>query len=442
MTQKAKENFLELRDPVHGPIHISEEVVPVLASDFFQRLRNIRQLGLVYMVFPGASHSRYLHSIGMMHIGKRCFDKLFSPILPERELLRLKSTFELACLLHDVGHPPLGHSTELAMPMVSELDIPNHILKIKKDRRATHEDYSVKAIVDSSLSESFHKAHQMYGVQKERIADFILGETPEPSYYQVGEVNYFPILQQLVSSELDCDRMDYLLRDSYFCGVNYGNYDLNWLIENLEIVREENMAYLGINERAIITFDDFLLSRYHMFIMVYFHYRCVCLEQLLLRYFESAKEEYSVPADIELYADHDDYHLMKCIKNSQNRYAKLVSKNKIPPKIYESFNKEQSKKLSEIQAFLDKEGIEYIRSSSLGTFSKYHNPLNQDSFHPIKVTRKYYKSSKKTFATLSEATDIFQKFKQDREVNRLHCYMDELTSATQKKIYQLIGPSS
>ena len=126
--------------------------------------------------------------------------------------------------------------------------------------------------------------------------------------------------------------MDYLLRDSYFCGVSYGNYDLDWLLDNLEVCIRDKRATLGISERAVVTFDDFLLSRYHMFIMVYFHYRAVCLEQILYKYFNSAANEYTIPGDIEKYLDHDDHFLMKILRKSQNSYAQDLVKNKIPLK--------------------------------------------------------------------------------------------------------------
>src|SRR5690606_32620150 len=95
-------------------------------------------------------------------------------------------------------------------------------------------------------------------------------------------------------------------------------------------------AYLGISERAISTFDDFLISRFHMFMMVYFHYRAVCLEQMLSRYFASS-QEYSIPADIEAYLDHDDPYLYKILKNSENTWAQRIIKNIIPKKILETF---------------------------------------------------------------------------------------------------------
>jgi HD superfamily phosphohydrolase len=333
-----------------------------------------------------------------MNIASSAFDRLFKARLFDKDVLRLKETFKLACLLHDVGHAPLSHSTETVMPKLSELNIPKEFLSkkdLKHDRQATHEDYTIKSIVDSSFASSFSLVEKKFGLERKYIADLITGHTSDANYFTIEGINYFPLLHQLVSSELDCDRMDYLLRDSYFCGVSYGSYDLDWMLDNLEICVENNFAYLGINERAVVTFDDFLLSRYHMFIMVYFHYRAVCLEQLLFKYFKTSPNEYAIPASIEEYIEHDDHFLMKFLKRSKNKYADAIIKNQVPQKIFESFNEKQEKHLESIQDFLIKENIEYIRSSSSGRLSKYYVEEESISKYPMKVVRKLFGSNDK-----------------------------------------------
>jgi HD superfamily phosphohydrolase len=115
---------LEVRDPVHGSIHILAEEAPIIRDPFFQRLRNIKQLGFSEYVFPGATHTRFLHSIGVMNVGERAFEKLFGLHKQSNDLIRLKETFKMGCLLHDIGHAPLSHTTEIVMPSLSELKIP------------------------------------------------------------------------------------------------------------------------------------------------------------------------------------------------------------------------------------------------------------------------------------------------------------------------------
>ena len=272
-------------------------------------------------------------------------------------------------------------------------------------------------------------------MQKEQVANLIQGRPTESSYFVMEGIDYFPLLHQLVSGEIDCDRMDYLKRDSYFCGVSYGNYDLDWLINNLEIVTEDGKALLGLSERAVITFNDFLLSRYHMFLMVYFHYKSVCLEQLLKKYFRTSPHEYSIPADIEEYIECNDYQLMKTIQESNNPYAQAIVKNQIPIKIYESFNKKQNKILTEIQLFLESENIEYIKCSSRGKLSRYNT--GNEYRVPIKVVRTLY-GGKKIYSNIQEGTNLFQQFKEHHEVTRLHCNIEELSPSIKKHLLQLI----
>ncbi len=434
---------MEIRDPIYGPIKILNEEVTLIRSPFFQRLRNIKQLGFAEYIFPGATHTRFLHSIGVMNLAERAFNQLFKDRLPEKDFLRLKETFRLACLLHDIGHAPLSHSSEMAMPNLEELCLPEVLLseedKKNPKRQATHEDYTLKAICESSLSSHFDPLAKRFQIQREFIAEMIKGVNTDPSYFTVEGINYFPILHQLVSSEIDCDRMDYLLRDSYFCGVSYGNYDLNWLLDNLDVCIIDSTAYLGISERALITFDDFLLSRYHMFLMVYFHYRSVCLEQLLAKYFQTSNNEYIIPSNIEEYIDHDDYFLIKVLRNSKNPYARSIIENKIPQKIYESFNEDQLKNLEMAQDFLKKEGIEFIRSSSTGRLSKYYN--QGEKARPefdIFVVRKT-NFGKTTYSNINEATDLFNKFSKAHAVNRLHCDLSKLTNSQQVTLQSLLN---
>lgn len=427
---------MEIRDPVHGSIAIHDTEIEILEHPFFQRLRNIKQLGFSEYVFPGATHTRYLHSIGVMNVATKVFDGIFPPS-QNREILRLKESLRLACLLHDIGHAPLSHSTESVMPLVSELQLPEQF--IKENRQATHEDYTIKSITDSSFTSAFKGVRNEFGIDPLAIAELVIGETRDSGYFTLNGVNYFPLLHQLVSSEMDCDRMDYLLRDSYFCGVSYGKFDLDWIIDNLKICVENNSAFIGISERAISTFDDFLLSRFHMFMMVYFHYRAVCLEQMLLRYFMSSQKEYSIPSDIEAYQEHDDAFLYRVLKKSENIWAKRIVMNNIPKKILETYGQVHLEQMSELEHFLKSENIDYIKCSSTGRLSKYYSSTSPQNLFPMKVMResslaKDYRSIK----NIQEATDLFQKYSESHAVNRIHCDFENLTNLQKNKIIGII----
>lgn len=428
---------MEIRDPVHGSIPIDDAEKEILHHPFFQRLRNIKQLGFSEYVFPGATHTRYLHSIGVMNVSSLVFNSLFKGV-EGSEMQRIRETLRLGCLLHDIGHAPLSHSTESVMPMVSELKLPTRYMP-KSDRQASHEDYTIKSIVDSSFTSAFKGVQKSYGVEPNAVADLVIGETQDPAYFTVKGVNYFPLLHQLVSSEMDCDRMDYLLRDSYFCGVSYGKFDLDWIIDNLKVCPEGGQAFLGISERAISTFDDFLLSRFHMFMMVYFHYRAVCLEQMLLRYFESEKDEYAIPADIEAYLEHDDPFLYKVLRKSKNIWAQRVVTNSIPKKILETFGTVHLPEMKRLEDYLTSQGIDYIKCSSTGRLSKYYSENSPQQSYPMKVMRESnLSSSHRTVKNIQEATDLFQKYSENHAVNRIHCDFEELPESQQKRIMEII----
>jgi HD superfamily phosphohydrolase len=427
---------VEVRDPVHGSIPIFDSEIEILEHPFFQRLRNIKQLGFSEYVFPGATHTRYLHSIGVMNVATLVFNNLFRD-QTSREILRLKESLRLGCLLHDIGHAPLSHSTESVMPMVSSLKLPAQF--VNKERQATHEDYTIKSIIDSSFTNSFTGVKAEFGIDPKAIAELVIGETADSAYFTVNGINYFPLMHQLVSSEMDCDRMDYLLRDSYFCGVSYGKFDLDWIIDNMKVCIENNQAYLGISERAISTFDDFLLSRFHMFMMVYFHYRAVCLEQMLQRYFDSCRNEYAIPFAIEAYLEHDDAYLMRVLKKSDNMWAKRIVMNNIPKKILETFGTVHLPQMLELESYLTSENIDYIKCSSTGRLSKYYSANSPQDIYPMKVMRENSLSKNhKTIKNIQEATDLFQKYSMSHAVNRIHCDFDELGPEQKNQILKII----
>ncbi len=430
---------MEVRDPIHGSIKILNEEISILEAPFFQRLRNIKQLGFSEFVFPGATHTRYIHSIGVMDVSSKVFTQLFKDFPQTAETERLKETLRLACLLHDIGHAPLSHTTEFVMPKVSSLNLPRKFAN-NPDRQANHEDYTIKSIIDSTFTESFSEVKSKFGVSPEQVAELIIGETDHEDYFTLKGVNYFPLLHQLVSSEMDCDRMDYLLRDSYFCGVSYGKFDLDWIIDNLKTSVVDGKAYLGISERAVATFDDFLLCRFHMFLMVYFHYKSVCLEKMLERYFTSASNEYSIPADIEEYLQHDDHFLMKVLRNSDNVWAKRIVGNQIPAKIFETFGADQLGQLEILEQYLEDQSIDFIKCSTRGRLSKYYSEtLEPHTKYPLKVNRECSITGKLLMTkNINQATDLYEKFSRTHTVNRIHCDYNQLETKQRDEITKII----
>jgi HD superfamily phosphohydrolase len=292
---------MRIRDPIHGTIPVADAEVPLLDSRLFQRLRHIKQLGFGEMAFPGATHTRHAHSIGAMHVASRLFDSVFAQVeLPEAEKARLRRAVRVAVLLHDIGHMPLSHTSEHIAPPRAALGLPGW-LPGGADARATHEDFTARLVLDSSLTPLLRKALQPIGVGPEAIAGLILGADPPagPSFTAGGR-DWGPLLRQLVSGELDADRMDYLLRDSVYTGVTYGRFDLDWLVQNLLPIEREGRVYLGLGKAAIFAFEDFLLSRFHMFVSVYFHHTSVNFDEMLRRYCQECPGELVFGGDVHL----------------------------------------------------------------------------------------------------------------------------------------------
>lgn len=253
---------VEIRDPIHGFIELDEWERDIVNHPVFQRLRRIRQLGLTDMVYPGATHSRFEHSLGVMHVATKMFDAIVSrryEFLKDRwgynkdDFRLARRVVKLAALLHDVGHAPLSHTGEDLMP------------KDEDGEPYTHEDYSgsfitnlMRDVIDA------HPTNQSYGIKSQHVADFLAGKA------SVGRQFFWT---NLISGQLDADRADYLLRDSHHIGVAYGHYDLQRLLTTVTVTEdpETGSPELAIDEGGWHTAEGLIIARYMMFTQVYFH---------------------------------------------------------------------------------------------------------------------------------------------------------------------------
>jgi HD superfamily phosphohydrolase len=228
---------MDVRDPIHGNIPLSPAEVAVLDSAAYQRLRSIKQLGFSEFSFPGATHNRYLHSLGVCHLAGFAFDSIFKDFKfsTPGTRARLRQTVRLGALLHDIGHGPLSHASEEVMPRLKELNVTAYRHKAQAppvEQQANHEDYTIKFITDSSLTEILKS--QFSDIDPFHVACLIDKELQlGDDFFIEGGFDFRTILSQIVSSEMDVDRMDYLERDAYFCGTNYGKVVLEWLMSNL-----------------------------------------------------------------------------------------------------------------------------------------------------------------------------------------------------------------
>jgi HD superfamily phosphohydrolase len=414
---------IEVRDPIHGTIPLSQGETAVVDSNEFQRLRAIKQLGFADISFPGATHTRFIHSLGVCHLAGEAFDHLFK-VFPFSNISvrqRFRQVFRLAALLHDIGHGPLSHTTEEVMPPLADLkiDVYQHRLKQTEQGavRATHEDYTIKFLTDSPLT----------GILKANFSDIspihiacLIDKSlhcPDDFFLDKG-MDFRPILSQLVSGELDCDRMDYLERDSYYTGTNYGKFDRDWMISNLIPYQLEGKYYLGLNRRALYTFDDFLISRHHIHLMVYFHHKCIVYEEMLNRYLTSPTCDFQLPASISEYTKYNDFRLYEHLASSPNEWAQRIAFKKPYKMLAEFHTTSENTRPEKLHELLQKSGIDVIWASSKVRLSKYHASSAEDKAYPIYVIDQYDRWDKPS--PIDQTTEIFQKYEAARIIDRLY----------------------
>lgn len=293
-----------LRDPIHGFIELSEVELRIVDSPPFQRLRNIKQLATTYLVYHGAEHTRFGHSLGVMHLVSRAFRSSISNYQMEtgRHLFSdvdakwYEQILRLIALIHDLGHAPFSHGSEALF-----------------DEGLEHEDFTARIICETEISSMIVEIGDIFCKENGVDASYkitpqllwsIYGEkNPESNPQYLDRLSDFKFLKTFMDSELDCDKMDYLLRDSYYCGVNYGRYDLNRLIDSLTVYYNEKqkIKQLAIQKGGVHAFEEFVIARYFMFIQVYFHKTRRYLDKLLVRCISEVLYNQRYPEDVSAY---------------------------------------------------------------------------------------------------------------------------------------------
>lgn len=318
---------MEIRDPIHGPIEVSPAEKRVIDHPLVQRLRRVRQLGFSETTFPGATHTRFLHSLGAMHLAGLAFDAVARDLghLDLASLQRARAALRLAALLHDLGHPPMSHTGEAILPLGRDLGNP---AGTQPDRAVTHEQMTCALILASDLSPLLQDAFQDLDVRPDDVA-CILGADVQGDPFRKDGVTILPLLRQLIAGELDVDRMDYLLRDSYFTGVTYGRFEKDWLLSHVGAHPVGDAMCLSLDSSAIFAFEDFLLSRYHMFLMVYAHHKTLAYHRMLGRFLDGdAGRNLRLPADPVAFRECDDEWLLARLRASDDPWARRILAHK------------------------------------------------------------------------------------------------------------------
>jgi hypothetical protein len=318
---------LSLRDPVHGFVRADRLEAALINSRPVQRLRFIHQLGLSYLVFPGAEHSRFSHVLGAMQLAGRVYDALAAkggglldpaPDAAGRRLVRA------AALLHDLGHAPFSHSAEDLFE--EEID---------------HEQMTRRLFTLPEIEAIFSAEGR--GLSTGDVARLLSGQGEEPAER---------LLSQIVSGELDADKMDYLLRDSLFCGVRYGSYDLERVLDTIAPIRDPQSGSwgIGVEEGGVHAVEALVLARYYMFTQVYFNVTGKALELHLNEWLRDNGRRW--PADPQRFLDQDDVSVMTELRAAAGPHAAAVARRAPYPLAYETREHLEASEKADFEAFL------------------------------------------------------------------------------------------
>lgn len=256
-----------VRDPIHGFIRLSSDEAEIVETAVFQRLRGIRQLAMANMVYPGALHTRFDHTLGVFHVTGLLCDVFKFPD-EDKRLVRLSA------LLHDLGHGPFSHVSEGALELFADRE------KLK-DRLKGDNNAKIHELVTQDLLRTDAALNHLVGGNTISKIISLLS-------YGYGE----PILKSVVSGPLDADKQDYLLRDTYFCGVKYGIFDLQQLHRELQFTDDPTQGkQLTISADGVHALEQFVLAKYYLTAQVYSHRVRLITDQMIVRAIKLGIEE-------------------------------------------------------------------------------------------------------------------------------------------------------
>lgn len=355
----------EIRDNLHGSIALTVLESLVISHAAVQRLRRIRQTSFLYLAFPGATHSRFEHSLGVLHLAAVTWRKLYDNqkqlaktlaalpdyheleknnscrLLPPLKVLEaifhspyIAQALRLAALLHDVGHPPFSHNGERLLPQMEDIiahnpDLPPYLqefLQLRLEQRAEvdHEVFTV-LLADKILREVYaaHK-HVQPCVHPQDVVSIICADIAPHAGSEIEHYGINVLGLELLSSDLDIDRMDYLLRDSRECGVSYGVFDFARILDSLALYHDDadNKMHLCLKFSGLAACEDYLQARILMHTQIYFHKSPVAAEAMLQNL--ARKIKYVLPANLARFMRIDEYNILSELEKISSPEAMVV----------------------------------------------------------------------------------------------------------------------
>jgi HD superfamily phosphohydrolase len=394
----------EIKDPVHGYVYITRDEKSIIDSYPVQRLHRLRQLAGSEYVYPGANHTRFEHSVGVMYLASRVAENPnISQVVSEDEASMVK----IAALLHDVGHGPFSHVFEYLLD---------------KKLGKTHEDLTSWIISRSELKDALHRI----GYVPEDVGKLAIGQL-----HKHGK----PFLDQIISSAVDVDKQDFIVRDTHHTGAEYGFIDIFRLIHTLDVMNGNLAVDLG----ALSALESLIIARIESFKSIYFHRVGRAAQIMLSMAMEKADDELGLTAfkTPEQYLAMDDYTVWTMLKNCKkssgiigNLERRRMLKCAYERTFYEKdtvvsniFSREAHRKQLQIEiaqeAKVHTEAV-IIDVPTVPSVPNHHSALTENMEIPV-----FYKTQegKKIPQKLSEISKIFETLK--GFMNILRVYTDE-----------------
>lgn len=306
-------------DPIHHFIELSDAEARLLDVPAMQRLRRLRQLGLAYLAFPSAEHSRFTHALGALAVGTRAFDELARSgrefFADDAALAYQRRLVRAALLLHDVGHGPFSHACEA-------------VLGVRHEARTR----------DLLALPELRSGLRALDVDVDDVLALIAGDAD----------GRYPALRELVSGpNLDADRMDYLQRDAYFTGVASGRYDAEQLLASLRLFERDGRLVTGIDARGVVALESFVTARYMMFASVYFHHTTRIFERVLHDVLRELWPDPRALDPIDEFLRWDDFRVFDELRDAASDAARALRERIVVYGVAAEFNAERDLRVFE-----------------------------------------------------------------------------------------------
>ena len=287
-----KKKHLDIIDPIHNFVRVYDSELKIIDTPIFQRLRRIRQLSGAHLIYPGAQHTRFEHSLGVMHIAS-----MAGQALAEKGVVSFDDiqNLRLAGLLHDIGHGPFSHLFEEIF---------------EEKRKISHEDLGRDIILKTEIGDIISKN----GFDKKLITKLAFGDSK------------LQFMNEIISGVLSADMMDYLLRDGYFTGAEHAKIDHHRLTHSLDVYKNK----LALDKSSLVNFETMMISRFQMFKAVYFHKTVRAGEVMLLEAMDLAEGELGLSSmNLDEYLQLSDDVILAKLLNLPEHNSKLKASKKI-----------------------------------------------------------------------------------------------------------------